>query len=396
MMKATIFRLWMASLLTAGLLCLSSCKKNAVVWEGCPEGKRLSVEVPDGVYRVTVTLGSETQPGLTTVRGESRRLFLSDEATAAGQFRNVSFNVHKRTPAIGDSLSVRLKTRELGKLNWNNTIDLEFCGAAPQVNKVRICRADDVPVIFLCGNSTVVDQDNEPWASWGQMITFFFDDRVCVANFAESGEAANSFQSARRWQKILSMIKPGDYVFVEFGHNDEKQKGEGKGAYLSFWQSMEKFVTDARENGATPVLCTPTQRRRFDEEGHLVDTHMDFPQATRDLAAQDGVALVDLHAMTTALYEAWGVENSVRGFVHYPAGTWPGQDGPLADNTHFNPYGAFEVARCVAEGISQSLPQLAEYLKPEWRHFNPAEPDDWNGFVWYPSDFVEIQKPDGN
>lgn len=103
-----------------------------------------------------------------------------------------------------------------------------------------------MPVVYLCGNSTVVDQDNEPWASWGQMIAVF-DDRLCFANYAESGESANSFISAGRLKKIMTQIKPGDYVLVEFGHNDQKQKGEGKGAYLSYWKSLTGFIDQARE-----------------------------------------------------------------------------------------------------------------------------------------------------
>ena len=361
-----------------------------------PDDMRISLEVPDGVYLVTVTVGSKKEAGSTTLRGESRRLFAENITTERKEFKTLSFNVHKRTPFISEGESVKIKKREEHKLNWNNTLDLEFTGSHPTVCTVEIRSNPEVPVVFLCGNSTVVDQDNEPWASWGQMIPRFFDETVCFANFAESGEAANTFIGARRLKKILTMIKPGDYVFVEFGHNDQKQKGEGKGAYFSFWDSMKTFVDEARAHGATPVLLTPTQRRSFDETGHIQDTHLDFPQATRVLAAETDAYLIDLHQKTRTLYEALGVEPSKKAFVHYPSGTWPGQTKELADNTHFNPYGAYEVAKCVIEGMKEAGLPLVSALRNDYTAFDPAHPDDLAAFVWTPSTFVEIEKPDGN
>ncbi|MBP5171312.1 MAG: rhamnogalacturonan acetylesterase [Bacteroidales bacterium] len=366
-----------------------------LVEEECLAPVRYSVPVPDGVYLVKATLGGQTA-GLTTLRAESRRLFFEQVPTAAGESQTLSFCVHKRDSRLSDSLSVRLKPREKNKLNWNGSLDLEICGPAPRLKKLEIVSRPDVPVVFLCGNSTVVDQDNEPWASWGQVIPACFTDQVCIANFAESGEAANTFISARRLQKIEQMIKPGDYVFVEFGHNDQKQKGPGRGAYTSFWNSMRQFVEMARAHGATPVLLTPTQRRSFGPDGRIEDTHLDFPQATRDLAREMQVPLIDLHAMTRTLYEALGVEASKRAFVHYPAGSWPGQTADLADNTHFNPYGATQVAKCVVQGIRQAGLPLAAYLRADLPAYDPARPDDPDSFVWSPSEFIEIEKPDGN
>ncbi len=363
---------------------------------GMPTDNRISLEVPDGVYLVTVTVGSKKEAGSTTLRGESRRLFFENVETGKKEFKQLSFNVHKRDTCISAGEFVRIKPRERNKLNWNSTLDLEFSGADPKVTTVEIRDNNSVPVIFLCGNSTVVDQDNEPWASWGQMIPRFFDETVCFANFAESGEAANSFIAARRLKKILTMIKPGDYIFVEFGHNDQKQKGEGKGAFLSFWDNMKKYVDEARARGAVPVLVTPTQRRSFDATGHIQDTHLDFPAATKVLAAETDAYMIDLHRMTRTLYEAMGVEPSKNAFVHYAANTWPGQTKDLADNTHFNPYGAYEVAKCVIEGMKEANIPLVNALRPDYEGFDPAHPDSIVSFVWTPSTFVEIEKPDGN
>jgi lysophospholipase L1-like esterase len=227
------------------------------------------------------------------------------------------------------------------------------------------------------------------------MITVFFDDRLCFANYAESGESANSFISAGRLKKIMTQIKPGDYVLVEFGHNDQKQKGEGKGAYLSYWKSLTGFIDQAREKKAIPVLITPTQRRSFGDDGRIVDTHEDYPQAMRDLAREKQVPLIDLHQMTRVLYEALGTEGSKKAFVHYPAGSFPGQNQDLADNTHFNPYGAYQIAKCVVMGMKQLGLPLVQFLREEVV-YDPAFPDDPGSFNWWPSPYVELQKPEGN
>ena len=354
------------------------------------------MNVPDGNYKVTVRLGNARRAATTTVRAESRRLFVNALHTEKGEFAERTFLVNKRTPDIDGQHSVRIKPRERHKLNWDDKLTLEFNGEAPACESITIAPADTAaPTVFLCGNSTVVDQDEEPWASWGQMITSFFDDSVCVANYAESGECANTFIAAGRLEKALSQMKPGDYLFMEFGHNDQKQKGPGSGAYYSFMTSLKTFIDEARLRGAHPVLVTPTQRRSFDKDGQLQDTHGEYPEAMRWLARKENVPLIDLNRMTRTLYEAMGPEASKRAFVHYPAGTYPGQEKPLADNTHFNPYGAYEIARCIAEGLKQQVPTLARHLK-DVPPFDPAHPDAPDTFHWDDSPFIDMQKPDGN
>lgn len=355
-----------------------------------------SVKVPDGNYKVTVCIGDKKKAGITTVRGESRRLFVQRLHTKKGEFIEQSFLVNKRNPQISATESVHIKPREKSKLNWDNKLTLEFNGEAPVCKSIRIEPADTSAItVFLCGNSTVVDQDNEPWASWGQMIPYFFNEQVCIANYAESGESANTFIAAKRLKKALTQIKKGDYLFMEFGHNDQKQKGPGKGAYYSFLTSLKTFIDEARMRGAFPVLVTPTQRRSFDENGRIRDTHEDYPEAMRWLAAKENVPLIDLNEMTRTLYEALGKETSKKAFVHYPAGTYPGQVKAFADNTHFNPYGAYQIAQCVLEGIKKAVPELASYLKTIVT-YDPAHPDDVNTFRWDESPFTEIEKPDGN
>ena len=355
-----------------------------------------SVSVPDGNYRITALIGSKARRAETSLRGESRRLFFENQQTKKGELKSCVFTINKRTPKISDQEAVKIKPRECFKLNWDDKLTLEFNGSAPALSELIIERVEDVPTVFLCGNSTVVDQDNEPWASWGQMIPRFFNDNLCFANYAESGESANTFISTGRLKKALTQMKPGDYIFMEFGHNDQKQKGPGKGAYYSFMTSLKTFIDEARARGGNPVLVTPTQRRSFNEQGKIRDTHEDYPEAMRWLAAKENVPLIDLHEMTRTLYEAMGVDGSKQAFVHYPAGTYPRQEQALADNTHFNPYGAYEISKCIIEGMRKVGLPLVKYLRADYTEFNPAKPDARNTFNWNDSPFTEIEKPDGN
>lgn len=364
----------------------------------CKSGKPFyfSVDVPDGNYRVTIIVGNHRKAGLTTLRGESRRLFYERVATRRGEYKTCTFTINKRNTLIEGDEHVRIKTRERGKLNWDNKLTLEINGPAPQIAEITIERVDEGITVFLCGNSTVVDQDHEPWASWGQMIPRFFDEDVCFANYAESGETAASFIAAKRLKKLLTQAKAGDYIMVEFGHNDQKLKGVGDGAFYSFMHNMKIFVDEARRHGVTPILVTPTQRRSFNAEGKITDTHLDYPDATRFLADREGIHLIDLHAMTRTLYEAMGPEASKDAFVHYPAGSFPGQDKPLTDNTHFNPYGAYQISKCVIEGMKDLNLDILQHLRPDYTPYDPAHPDDSSTFLWDDSRFVETLKPDGN
>ena len=288
---------------------------------------------------------------------------------------------------------MKIKDREKGYLAWDDRLTLEFNGTMPAVKSIHIEPAD-VPTIYLCGNSTVVDQNYEPWASWGQMITRWFDTGIAVSNHAESGLTARTFIGSFRLDKILSTLKKGDYVFVEFGHNDEKEKRAGDGAWYHYQYQLKMFVDLVRGKGADIVFCTPTQRRAFgDDHRTLLNTHGDFPAAMKMVAEKENVPLIDLNAMTKTLFETLGYEGSKRALVHYPKEAY-GRE--LSDNTHFNPYGAYEVAKCVVMGIKQLHLPLVNHLRTDWQDFDPSSPDDWQSFRWAPSPMTESTKPDGN
>jgi lysophospholipase L1-like esterase len=224
--------------------------------------------------------------------------------TAKGKVTAVEFTVNIRDSLIRDATGnvvnrVKLKQRELDYLHWDNKLTLEFVGDSPKVCGLEITPNTTATTVFLAGNSTVVDQDKEPWAAWGQMIPAFFEGKkVAIANYAESGEALNSFISARRLEKVLSLMKPGDYLFIEFGHNDQKQKGEGIGPFTSYKKNLQYFVSEVRKKGGIPVLVTSMHRRNFDSTGHIVNTLGEYPEAVRQTAREENVALIDLNAMS--------------------------------------------------------------------------------------------------
>lgn len=355
-----------------------------------------SVAVPEGNYNVTLTLGSTRDSAFTTVKAESRRLLLENVITRAGGFTAKTFTLNVRRPEITGGGKVSLKERERNKLDWDHKLTFEFNGPAPAVRAITITPNKTAVTVFLAGNSTVVDQDEEPWASWGQMFPRFFKPGVAIANHAESGLTLGSFLGSKRLEKVLSVMKKGDYLFIEFGHNDQKDKGPNDGAYKSYTERLKLFIREARAKGATPVVITSTSRRSFDSTGKTVNTLGDFPAAARKVAAEEKVPLIDLNAMTATLYDALGVEPSKKAFVHYPANTFPGQEKALADNTHFNAYGAYELAKCIVEGVKQNKLGINKYLLNDTPAFNPAKPD--NAATWNlpASPRSNLIKPDGN
>ena len=356
-----------------------------------------SVPVADGNYKVTVTLGSRKRAAQTVVRAESRRHYQDMVTTKKGQYETVSFVVNKHNPVIDNQTRVKLKPRELDYKNWDDSLNLSFCGPAPAVQRIRIEPETAATTVFLCGNSTVVDQEDEPWASWGQMITRWFDSSVAIANYAESGLSCTSFLAQLRLDKILTQLKKGDYVIVEFGHNDEKEKKAGDGAWYSYSRNLKIFADRVKEAGGNLIFCTPTARRFFNDDHRTIkNTHGDYPEAMKAVAHREGVHLIDLTQMSTIFYETLGEEGSKKSLVHYPANTFPGQDKPLADNTHFNPFGAWEIAKMIVMGLKQIQSPLVEHLRQDWQDFNPAQPDDPDAFVWYMSSGSNLTKPDGN
>lgn len=351
-----------------------------------------SAPVKEGNYLVTLTLGGNAA-GETTIKAESRRLMLRDIKTAAGKTLTQTFVVNVRTPQITATEEVKRKPRELASLDWDNKLTLEFSGTHPVVHSIHIEPAPAKTItVYLAGDSTVVDQDKEPWAAWGQMLPAFFNSNVAIANHAESGETIASFESERRFAKIFSLIRPGDYIFFQFAHNDQKP-GRGYVSPERYQQLLHLYIAKAKEKGATPVLVTSMNRRTFDESGHIKDTLAPYPQLVRDVAAQEHLAVIDLNAMSKTLYEAIGEAHSKTLFVYADANTYPNQNEALHDDTHFNSYGAYELARCVVYAIQKNNLPLAAHLRKGLASFHPASPDPAETVAIPPTPFVDSEKP---
>ena len=361
-----------------------------------------SVKLPDGNYDVKLVLGDKEGSSATTVRAENRRLFLPHITTKKGELITETFTIHIRDSLIRDAEGkvtgrVKLKPRESNYLHWDNMLTLEFSDSLPKLCSIEITPNNHAATVFLAGNSTVVDQDKEPWAAWGQMFpSFFKPGNIAIANYAESGETLKAFKGEKRLEKLLSLAKPGDYLFIEFAHNDQKPGNSYLDPFTTYKSTLKEWIEEARKKSITPVLVTSMHRRNFDSSGHIINTLSDYPEAMRQVAKDENVSLIDLNAMSKVLYEAWGPVNSVKAFVHYPAHSFPGQDTELKDNTHFNTYGAYEIARCVLQGLIETKLPVIKQLKRGITRFEPAKPDPVEKWYWPLSAMVASQKPDGN
>ncbi|WP_422974408.1 rhamnogalacturonan acetylesterase [Undibacterium sp. Ji49W] len=339
-----------------------------------------SVAVPEGNYRVKLTLGDADEASETTVKAETRRLMLEKVQTKKGERIERSFVVNVRRPGIAGGGEVKLKPRETGEeqFTWDDKLTLEFNGPRPSLDAIDIERIDNLPTLYLLGDSTVTDQPGEPYASWGQMLPRFFSSDVSVANYAQSGESLASSKSARRLDKVLSLVKPYDYVFIQFGHNDMKAVD-----VATYKNNLKIYTAALAEKRAQVILVTQVQRRTF-EGGTISNSHKGYPDAVREVAREEGLPLIDLHAMSKVFYEALGPEKSLLAFK-------PG------DGTHHNAYGAYELAKCIVEGVRQAKLPLAKSILADVGSFDPAKPDALESFSIPASPaMVSIKKPDGS
>ncbi len=344
-----------------------------------------SVPVAEGCYRVTVVPGG-AQSATTTIWSEARRLSVEKVYTEANKSKTETFDLNVRTPEIaGDPAHrVHLKPREIANLDWDSKLTLEFNGSQPSFRSISIEPiSPHEPTIYLAGDSTVVDQDVEPWAAWGQMLPRFFEPGIVIANHAESGETIKSFVGEQRFPKIFSLIQPGDYLFMQFNHNDQKINPRTHQPVVpldEYRALLTEYIAKARAAGATPVLVTSMNRRTFDASGRITNSLGDYPAAMREVAAHERVALIDLNAMSKTLFETLGPEGTLKAFMHYPANSFPNQTEAISDDTHFNKYGAYELARAIVHGISAANLPIKRLLVKDIADFNPSHPDDVNTF----------------
>jgi lysophospholipase L1-like esterase len=341
-----------------------------------------SVDEPEGNYRITVKFGHLQSASDNTVFAELRRLMIEQVRTEPGQFVSRSFLVNVRQPPIaGGGGAVRINDREknMEAWAWDNRLTLEFNGAHPAVASVSIEPAD-VPVLYLMGDSTVCDQPREPYNSWGQMITRFLKPEIVVSNQAESGESVAGALGKGRLQKIWATMKPGDFLFMQFGHND--MKSTAPDALERYTNDLRHVVDETRKHGGTIVLLTPVSRRSFDESGKIGNSFRGYPDAVKQVAQEKQVPLIDLQAMGAAFYEAMGPDASHHAFAN------------MQENTHHSDYGSYEIAKCVLQKVRElelKLPVIDDFAG-----FDPHKPDSFEGFTLVKSPLVTNVTPLGN
>jgi len=221
--------------------------------------------------------------------------------------------------------------------------------------------------VYLAGDSTMAQKlpDKRPETGWGEALQkFFATDKVRIENLAQNGRSTKSFIAEGRWQVIVDQLKKGDYVFIQFAHNDEsKDKGDRYTPPADFRRNLIKFVSEVREKKAIPVLLTPVMRRRFDKGNNFFDTHGEYPDIIRGVAAEHHVALIDMHRKSEQVIKQYGVEESKKLFLQLKPGEHPNYPQGVEDNTHFSPLGASIMASLAVGGIREQKLGLAKYLK---------------------------------
>lgn len=222
------------------------------------------------------------------------------------------------------------------------------------------------PTIYIIGDSTAANKEAKayPETGWGMELGSFFNNGVKIDNRALNGRSTKSFLNEKRWESILGTLKAGDYVLIQFGHNDEKTDKPGVGTSPDeFKHNLIRFVQETTLKKAHPVLLTPIMRRSF-KDGVLMDTHLGYPDVVRKLADSLHVPLIDMHAKTRKLLSELGDGPSIKLFNHVDAGHVNYPEGKK-DNTHLSPEGARVIAGLVAAGISETKIGLARYLKTQ-------------------------------
>lgn len=218
--------------------------------------------------------------------------------------------------------------------------------------------------IWLCGDSTMSIKEKKayPETGWGMPFVSFWDSTVVVENLAKNGRSTSSFRNEGLWKKVVDNAGEGDYVFIQFGHNDEVPTKKTYTTETEYENNLKKYVSEARNMKATPILLTPVARRKFDQSGKIEGTHDVYSQIVRDVAKEEKVILFDMDKTTQQLYQQFGIENSKLLFLQLKPGEHPNYPDGKEDNTHFNELGARLVAQLVLDEIKKQIPSLADKI----------------------------------
>lgn len=221
---------------------------------------------------------------------------------------------------------------------------------------ITACSPDKSVHVYMIGDSTMANKplEDNPERGWGQLFPEYFDENVFVSNYAVNGRSTKSFIDEGRWHVVLDSLHAGDVLFIQFGHNDEKEHDSTRYAapFGAYKENLARFVTEARNAHALPILLTPVVRRRFDENGQFYDTHGDYPQAVKQVADELDVPLIDLHTLSWDVLEAMGEEPSKELFLWIEPGVYSSLPDGKQDDTHFSEFGARRIAGLVADALA--------------------------------------------
>jgi len=319
--------------------------------------------VPEGNYRVTVTLGDAQGDSDTTIRTESGHIHAVDIKTAAGQFTQRTFYANVRRPQLtpppsnapGGSIVHMFLAGEAEARHWDEKLTLEFNGPRPALTVLELVKDDTVPTLFTAGDSTVADPRRGPGGNWPTQLAQFLKPEVVICNSASSGETSKSFITGQRLDKVLSQMKAGDFFLVQFGHNDSKPQWPQSytDPATSFKAYLGVYLAETKRRGATLVLVTPMERR---SNG---DTVGPWARAMREFAAEHHVPLIDQWAMSKVMWTALG----------------PDVGTAFADQTHLSGYGGYLLAKNIVRGIRTSVPGLAKFIADDFIEMDPAKPE---------------------
>lgn len=222
--------------------------------------------------------------------------------------------------------------------------------------------------VYAIGDSTMANKpspDENPERGWGQMLPSYFSSNVVIDNRAINGRSTKSFIDEKRWDAVLTTLKPGDYVFIQFGHNDQKENDPKRytNPHTAYRQNLIRFLLETREKGATPILFSSIVRRNFNEQGTLVDTHGAYPLEARLVADEYNVPFIDLQYYTELLEESYGVEGSKKLHLHYEPGELSFYPEGKQDDTHLSILGATKIAEIVIIELQKENSKLSNYIK---------------------------------
>lgn len=230
--------------------------------------------------------------------------------------------------------------------------------------------AQEKPTLYLIGDSTMSDKkdpDRNPEHGWGQMLPELMTSEINIENHAVNGRSTRSFIAEGRWEEVENELKPGDFVFIQFGHNDQKFKDPERytNPYTQYRANLEKFVQETRAKGATPILFSSIVRRNFNESGVLVDTHGEYPLVARMVANDLEVPFIDLQLLTEQMEIAYGPEDSKVLHLHLEPGENDYEPEGVEDDTHLSEKGANLVASLALQEIHKKDLDLKKYIRPE-------------------------------